>query len=109
MDLTALINDCACLKVRTAARAVTKVYDDAFRPVGLRATTLAYSSYLGGSNDDNAAGIALDRDGNVEASETLGVGGWQVIGSLAVSSADPADFSERVDFASAARYYRVSR
>src|SRR4051812_28012602 len=41
MDLTALINECACLKVRTAARAVTKLYDDAFRPVGLRATQLS--------------------------------------------------------------------
>jgi hypothetical protein len=46
---------------------------------------------------------------NVEASETLGVGGWQVVGSLGVSSADPADFSERVDSSSTARYYRVSR
>jgi hypothetical protein len=46
---------------------------------------------------------------NVEASETLGVGGWQVVGSLAISSADPADFSERVDSSSTARYYRVSR
>ena len=41
MDLTALINDCACLKVRTAARALTRVYDDAFRPIGLRATQLS--------------------------------------------------------------------
>ena len=41
MDLTALINDCACLKVRTAARAVTRFYDDAFRPIGLRATQLS--------------------------------------------------------------------
>ena len=41
MDLTTLINECACLKVRTAARAVTRVYDDAFRPVGLRATQLS--------------------------------------------------------------------
>ena len=41
MDLTALINDCVCLKVRTAARAVTRVYDDALRPVGLRATQLS--------------------------------------------------------------------
>ena len=40
MDLTALINECACLKVRTASRAVTRFYDDAFRPVGLRATQL---------------------------------------------------------------------
>ena len=41
MDLTALIRECACLKVRTAARAVTRVYDDALRPVGLRATQLS--------------------------------------------------------------------
>ena len=41
MDSTTLINECACLKVRTAARAVTRLYDDAFRPVGLRATQLS--------------------------------------------------------------------
>jgi DNA-binding MarR family transcriptional regulator len=40
MDLNALISDCACLKVRTASRAVTRFYDDAFRPIGLRATQL---------------------------------------------------------------------
>jgi DNA-binding MarR family transcriptional regulator len=41
MDLAALITECACLKVRTAARAVTRVYDDALRPVGLRGTQLS--------------------------------------------------------------------
>jgi DNA-binding MarR family transcriptional regulator len=41
MDLASLISECACLKVRTAARAVTRLYDDAFRPVGLRATQLS--------------------------------------------------------------------
>jgi DNA-binding MarR family transcriptional regulator len=41
MDLTDIINDCACLKVRTASRAVTRFYDDAFRPMGLRATQLS--------------------------------------------------------------------
>ena len=41
MNLTAILNECACLKVRTAARAVTRLYDDAFRPVGLRATQLS--------------------------------------------------------------------
>ena len=41
MNLTALISECACLKVRTAARAVTRVYDDAPRPVGQRATQLS--------------------------------------------------------------------
>jgi DNA-binding MarR family transcriptional regulator len=36
-----IAEDCACHKVRMAARAVTRAYDDALRPVGLRATQLA--------------------------------------------------------------------
>ena len=35
------VESCACHKVRMAARAVTRAYDDALRPVGLRATQLA--------------------------------------------------------------------
>src|SRR6476620_9036066 len=41
VNLSQIISECACLKVRTAARAVTRVYDDALRPVGLRATQLS--------------------------------------------------------------------
>jgi len=36
-----IAESCACHKVRMAARAVTRAYDDALRPVGLRATQLA--------------------------------------------------------------------
>src|SRR5215831_6605930 len=36
-----IIANCACLKVRMAARAVTRAYDGALRPVGLRATQLS--------------------------------------------------------------------
>ena len=36
-----IIESCACHKVRMAARAVTRAYDDALRPVGLRATQLS--------------------------------------------------------------------
>lgn len=35
-----IIDSCACLKVRMASRAVTRAYDEALRPVGLRATQL---------------------------------------------------------------------
>jgi DNA-binding MarR family transcriptional regulator len=35
------VDSCACHKVRMAARAITRAYDDALRPVGLRATQLA--------------------------------------------------------------------
>src|SRR6516225_6953464 len=36
-----IVANCACLKVRMAARAVTRAYDSALRPVGLRATQVA--------------------------------------------------------------------
>src|SRR5512144_156349 len=36
-----VIESCACHKVRMAARAVTRAYDEALRPTGLRATQLA--------------------------------------------------------------------
>src|SRR5580704_13228777 len=34
----ATANECACNKVRKAARAITRLYDDALRPSGLRVT-----------------------------------------------------------------------
>lgn len=36
-----ILDNCACHRVRTAARAVTCAYDEALRPVGLRATQLS--------------------------------------------------------------------
>lgn len=36
-----VLENCACHKVRIAARAVTRAYDEALRPVGLRATQLS--------------------------------------------------------------------
>lgn len=33
--------ECVCFNIRKAARAVTQLYDDAFRPTGLRATQLS--------------------------------------------------------------------
>jgi DNA-binding MarR family transcriptional regulator len=36
-----MIETCACHKIRMAARAVTRTYDEALRPVGLRATQAA--------------------------------------------------------------------
>ena len=36
-----VIEACACHRVRTASRAVTRAYDEALRPVGLRATQLS--------------------------------------------------------------------
>jgi DNA-binding MarR family transcriptional regulator len=36
-----ILESCACHKVRMAARAVTRAYDEVLRPVGLRATQLS--------------------------------------------------------------------
>jgi DNA-binding MarR family transcriptional regulator len=36
-----MIETCACHKIRMAARAVTRAYDDALRPVGLRVTQVS--------------------------------------------------------------------
>ena len=36
-----LLRSCACHKVRMAARAVTRSYDEMLRPTGLRATQVA--------------------------------------------------------------------
>src|SRR5262249_56201217 len=50
-DLTA----CVCNKTRTAARVVTRFYDEALRPARLRATQFALLVALG---DDGAMSIA---------------------------------------------------
>jgi len=58
MNLDALIKECACLKVRTAARAVTRLYDDAFRPVGLRATQLSVLVAVAGGDSVSIASLS---------------------------------------------------
>jgi DNA-binding MarR family transcriptional regulator len=57
--------NCACRRLRGAARAVTRVYDDALRPTGLRATqyTLLVATQLrdGALISELAETLALDR------------------------------------------------
>ncbi len=36
-----MANTCVCFSIRRAARAVTRMYDDALRPAGIRSTQLA--------------------------------------------------------------------
>jgi DNA-binding MarR family transcriptional regulator len=50
-----MVETCACTKVRMAARAVTRTYDDILRPTGLRATQL---SVLAAIAIDGAMSIA---------------------------------------------------
>ena len=45
-----VVENCVCHRTRMAARAVTRLYDDTLRPVGLRATQLAVLVAVGGDN-----------------------------------------------------------
>ncbi len=50
-----LIDTCACTRVRTAARTITRAYDEALRPSGLNASQLAI---LAAIDVDEATSIA---------------------------------------------------
>ena len=50
-----LIDTCACTRVRTAARTITRAYDEALRPAGLNASQLAI---LAAIDVDEATSIA---------------------------------------------------
>ena len=50
-----LIDGCACTRLRTAARTMTRAYDDALRPAGLNASQLAI---LAAVDVDEATSIA---------------------------------------------------
>jgi DNA-binding MarR family transcriptional regulator len=50
-----LIDSCACTRLRTAARTITRAYDEALRPAGLNASQLAI---LAAIDVDEATSIA---------------------------------------------------
>ena len=52
------VKSCACHKVRMAARAVTRAYDDALRPAHLRATQLAVLVAVGKDRSISIAALA---------------------------------------------------
>src|ERR671923_2427118 len=64
-DLHEIATSCACRRLRGAARAVTRLYDDALRPTGLRATqfTLLVAAQLRSRSliTELADGLALER------------------------------------------------
>jgi DNA-binding MarR family transcriptional regulator len=64
-QLEAVASGCACRRLRGAARAITRLYDDALRPTGLRTTqfTLLVAATLRGEAtiSDLADRLALER------------------------------------------------
>src|SRR5262245_46414174 len=94
-----MIATCACNKVRTAARLVTRAYDDALRPTGLRATQCTVLAAIAAEEDgamsitELAVAMGMDRStlkrnvGPLEALGLLQVGveGWRRTRSLSVT------------------------
>ena len=84
-----ILENCACHRVRTAARAVTRAYDDALRPVGLRATQLSVLVAVAADDALSIAALAklmgMDRSTltrnlrplEAEGLITLGLEGWR--------------------------------
>src|SRR5262249_60894611 len=53
-----VLENCVCHRTRMAARAVTRLYDDTLRSVGLRATQLAVLAAVGGDEVVSITGLA---------------------------------------------------
>jgi DNA-binding MarR family transcriptional regulator len=64
-DTRKVLEGCICHRIRMAARAVTRAYDDALRPVGLRATQMALLAAIDAEGALSIAALArlagLDR------------------------------------------------
>ena len=101
-----ILESCACHRVRTAARAVTRAYDEALRPVGLRATQL---TVLVAAAADDAVSITalaglmgMDRSTlarnlrPLEADGLIAVGreGWRRSRALAITGKGRAKLQE---------------
>ena len=93
-----MVETCACHRIRMAARAVTRRYDEALRPVGLRATqvSLLAAVALEGalSIRSLAAAVGMDRSTltrNLEPLErdgllVVGGEGWRRSKTLAITA-----------------------
>jgi DNA-binding MarR family transcriptional regulator len=105
-----IVQACACTKVRMAARAVTRAYDEALRPVGLRATQL---SVLAAVAIDGAMSITalaqflgMDRStltrnlGPLEEQGLIEVGdeGWRRSRTLKITKKGQSRLREAVPF-----------
>ena len=92
-----VVERCVCHKVRMAARAVTRAYDDALRPVGLRATQyallVAVATEGAMSITALAQGMGMDRStltrnlGPLESEVLVAIGreGWRRSRSLEIT------------------------
>src|SRR5262252_6268161 len=103
-----IVANCACLKVRMAARAVTRAYDGALRPVGLRSTQLsvlvaiaiegaisiaALASFLGMDRTTLTRNLRpLEKEGLI----SIGPEGWHRSRTLAITKKGQSRLHEAV-------------
>ena len=92
-----LLRSCACHKVRMAARAVTRSYDEMLRPTGLRATQVALLVAVASGEASSIAALAqvlgMDRStltrnlGPLESEGLVAIGaeGWRRSRSLEIT------------------------
>ncbi|HTO06311.1 MAG TPA: MarR family winged helix-turn-helix transcriptional regulator [Myxococcota bacterium] len=107
-DTRKILESCACHRLRMAARAVTRSYDDALRPVGLRATQMALLTALEAEGALSISALArlagmdrstlsrnlapLEREGLV----ALGAEGWRRARTLALTAKGRSRLAEAV-------------
>ena len=99
IDSQQLIDDCACTRMRTAARLMTRAYDEALRPAGLSAAQLAILAVVdvGGARSiaELSERVAMDRttlSRNLKPLERvrwirLGAEGWRRSKTVHVTAA----------------------
>jgi DNA-binding MarR family transcriptional regulator len=97
MEKRDVVDSCMCNKVRAAARSVTSAYDEALRPLGLRATQLAVLAAVGIDGSASITALAkllsMDRStlsrnlGPLEKGGlvSIGVEGWRRSRMLEIS------------------------
>jgi len=105
------VESCACHKVRMAARAVTRAYDDALRPARLRASQLAVLVAI--NNNDGAISITafakimgMDRSTltrnlgplEQEGLVTVGLEGWRRSRSLEITKKGQSRLREALPY-----------
>jgi DNA-binding MarR family transcriptional regulator len=107
-DTRKIVESCACHRIRVAARAVTRAYDDALRPVGLRATQLALLAAIDAEGALSISALArvagmdrttltrnlapLEREGLV----ALGAEGWRRARTLDLTAKGRSRLEEAV-------------
>ncbi|WP_028968188.1 MarR family winged helix-turn-helix transcriptional regulator [Spongiibacter tropicus] len=83
-DLQKVYGHCAAYRARAAARRITRDYDDALKPFGLKVTQFTVLAAIAGLNPSStsklAKGLAMERTSLVRTLELMQKNGWLRLG-----------------------------